>query len=71
GRVEMRMQCDEKHIYILPSLPSACEEGSIKGLTAMGNIKVDITWKNGMLTDCHTEGKTQGIKIIYKGMEIA
>lgn len=70
GVAEMLMQSDGENIYILPALPDAWQEGHISGLVAMGNIKVDIAWKNGILTECHTEGKTQGISVFYKGMKI-
>lgn len=70
GIAEMLMQSDGENIYILPALPKAWPEGHVSGLVAMGNIEVDISWKNGILTECHTKGKTQGISVLYKGMKI-
>ena len=49
GIAQMFLQCEDGKIKILPALPSEMQKGSIKGLLAKGNIKVDIEWENNKL----------------------
>lgn len=70
GIAEMLMQSTADTIYLLPALPDKWKNGSIKGLRAKGNIKVDIEWKNGKLTDYKLTGNTENTKVIYAGQVI-
>ena len=68
GVVEMLLQSHEDlGIRLLPALPKAWESGYIKGLTARGNITVDMEWSEGVLRQLTVNSlKDQSATFIYR-----
>jgi len=58
GVAEMLLQSHTDEIVILPSLPKAWANGSVKGLCARGGVTVDLGWKDGSLVSMTVHSQT-------------
>ena len=69
GMAEMIMQSQSDTIEVLPALPTAWTAGSMKGMKAVGNFTVDITWANNAATYVRVVShKGQPLMIKAKGI---
>lgn len=72
GMTELLLQSHMGFIQLLPALPDAWEEGSIKGLCARGGFEINIDWEKGKLKEATLLSKAgQPCKIRYKDQEIS
>jgi len=70
GIAEMLLQSHTREIVLLPALPDAWKEGTIRGLKARGNIEVGIVWEENRLKEaCFVSSVEQDVIIRYGTMK--
>jgi alpha-L-fucosidase 2 len=70
GIAEMLLQSQNNEIELLPALPAAWPDGSVKGLRARGGYEVDIVWKGGKLTSSEVRPTADGKVAVRYGTTV-
>lgn len=60
GIAEMLLQSQNDELHILPALPSEWKEGSVTGMCGRGAFTVDISWKDGHLSEAKVLSRNGG-----------
>lgn len=70
GVAEMLLQSHTGEIVLLPALPSAWANGSVRGLRARGGYVIDLAWKDGQLTYATILAERDGPLLVRWGEQI-
>ena len=71
GIAEMLLQSHEGKLRLLPALPPAWNTGSVRGLRARGGYTVDLSWKNGALSETVVKADSDGTLKLADGRSFA
>ena len=66
---EMLVQSTENEIHLLPALPDAWDNGSVKGICARGGFEVSMDWNNKTIKKLNVYARKSGKTTLYYGNE--
>jgi len=66
---EMLVQSSENEIHLLPALPDAWPNGSVKGICTRGGYEVSMDWKDKVINKLSVYAKKSGKTTLYFGTE--
>jgi alpha-L-fucosidase 2 len=59
------MQYENGKIKLLPALPKSLSSGSVSGIIAKGNVKIDMAWESGAITSLVLSSPSaQGVTVV-------
>ena len=67
GMIEMIVQSREGEVLLLPALPGSWGNGEIRGIRLIGNLILDLVWRDGKPIKWKIKGNTDGVKITWRG----
>ncbi len=70
GICEMLLQSEGDTLHLLPALPKRWKNGHVRGLSAPGGVTVELSWRDGQLTDYRITGTCPPRRILCMGKEI-
>jgi len=57
---EMLVQSHTGEIHLLPALPDAWADGSLRGMRARGGLEIDMQWRGGRATTAVLQAGSDG-----------
>ncbi|MCY7421574.1 MAG: glycoside hydrolase family 95 protein, partial [Chitinophagaceae bacterium] len=70
GMAEMLLQSHLGELHLLPALPTAWQQGDVKGLIARGAFEVSMSWSNHQLTTATIKSKQGGNCVIRSSIPL-
>jgi alpha-L-fucosidase 2 len=70
GIAEMLLQSHRGELHLLPALPSAWKNGSVRGLRGRGGYTVDVAWKDGALVEAVVRADRDGTVKVRIGGDV-
>lgn len=66
----MLVQSSRERVILLPALPQAWKNGSVRGLCLVGNAEIRLSWRDGRLSGCRITAKTAyDTNVTYRGKQ--